>query len=1591
MNHFRNRADSQTGTQALQQRINLMQRNDNPPIRSQLEPLHLYLTSMHKAAPLALCLMALGTLAAVADETTPPNPALMLQSPSPVAEPYPLLNGGALVAARAVKESPDPLVAYQWKDPKATDALQIYFLKPAAAMADPPEAFDNLNSATAPASNITVKGAGSIRLDFGVESGAWIEFDSPDCPGEVEMAISEYNEPGINKTKAAVKYGNTYRLELNKELYEGVRFAWINVKAPDKPWHITAIRAVCQVKPTNYVGSFSCSDPLLTKAWYMSAYGVKASLCKDYFGSILMDRGDRMSWTGDAHTSQAAALVAFGNLDLIKKNIDNTSTQSNGIHSYSLYWVLSLLDYYQYSGDAATLEGYIKNACAKLDDAYAVFGKDPALRFYGWDERLCAGFEIWFKSCQEAQNAYKMLSIRAWNDFAAAMGQCGRKDLQEKYLGYAKEKMAELRQSDAWLASFGLHAAADAINTGNLNHAEQTTLFEKWFTDRVNRVSLTPFNQYFIIQAMARMGKHDDALSTVRDMWGGMVNYGATTTFEVYRPSWNDTLAANAAVPNSQSGIVSLCHPWGAGVVKWLNEEVLGIVPTRAGFKTYDIMPHPGGTLTRVAGETPTPHGAIRASFDLTSGTSEVTAPPGTVGRIGIPNVGKTIAHISINGKLAWDGTYHAVEGIVGASRNEEFVVFSGVQPGTYALTTTYNGKTPAYVEPPVKYAAESLKPDTTTSGDWGGAYGKDGYVLCNYHGEKRDEKSLPEYVTSLDYFRAFPKNGVPDPTVWATATSDKRALAPNIRNSPTRNATCYSNNDQTMTVTIGINGKHEYQLALYFMDWANKGSRMAVEMFDAATLNLIAPVKILDHFSGGTYLVYKYNQSVKFRINKVRGELATLSGIFFDPANATATIKDYGTMEYLHLSKDLPHVEAAPWKLVCTMPYNCHFQPSIELDAPAGKEIRFNSSNPLVLYLTPTETATTQDGVRTYEAKHWVSGEGAIYTIPAGVTVKAVKYRETGFDTTFTGSFECNDNDYNILWKKAARTAYICMRDHFYDCPDRERVGFWGDGTPELNQCFYIFDSKAHQLAKDLVRRKLEPKFYPGQHLEFLGEYGLWFYYLHSGDLESIRAVYDQTKTFLFDTYQSGNPKTWFDWGVEIKDTAVIEACFLYIDLKALSKMALATGHEADVPAIASKLEAIKSSFDAKFWQGSYYKSSQVSTPDDRANAMAVNAGLADPSKWQAIYDNVLTKKFNASNFFDRWVFEALCAMGKQEYAMLRMYDRYKTMIPCSITTLWEGYDRWWASVTNAYEEPSSLNHGWNPPALFLSQNIAGVAPIEPGWTTYQVMPKETFLTSFKVLVPTIKGPVTASLKKTSSEYSLGLTSPAGTTAIVGIPKGSFTKLDSITVNGTPVWKSSFKEGVAGITWQGEDDNYIKFKAAPGTWQFVGLGALPITSPKPLPQPEPAEIKLEKNGWLASASVPDGSFLFSGDKIPVDASAANAIDGDHWTVWRDTSKTQYPGQWFQVDMRQARTFDAVVLDNTWALWNSPAKYAVTVSNDGTDWGSPIATGAGTLGITRINFPTQSARFIRVTQTGSDAKYHWSINEFDVCVKGKQP
>jgi len=189
-----------------------------------------------------------------------------------------------------------------------------------------------------------------------------------------------------------------------------------------------------------------------------------------------------------------------------------------------------------------------------------------------------------------------------------------------------------------------------------------------------------------------------------------------------------------------------------------------------------------------------------------------------------------------------------------------------------------------------MRYEVPCVALDTRTQGNWGGQYGKDGHVLIRYASEKEDLKVLPAYVKSVSYdkFRSVR---------WASDIDDPRALAPDRSNGFPRNAAgVHTGNggptdvirawhSQPLTLNIELKERHPYQVALYFVDWDCLGRRIAVEMFDSSTLKLLAPVQVINDHKNGAYLVYKYDQSVRFRIQQIRGANAALSGIFFDPA----------------------------------------------------------------------------------------------------------------------------------------------------------------------------------------------------------------------------------------------------------------------------------------------------------------------------------------------------------------------------------------------------------------------------------------------------------------------------------------------------------------------------------------------------------------------------------------------------------------------------------------------------------------------------------------------------------------------------------
>ncbi len=170
-----------------------------------------------------------------------------------------------------------------------------------------------------------------------------------------------------------------------------------------------------------------------------------------------------------------------------------------------------------------------------------------------------------------------------------------------------------------------------------------------------------------------------------------------------------------------------------------------------------------------------------------------------------------------------------------------------------------------------------------------------------------------------------------------------------------------------------------------------------------------------------------------------------------------------------------------------------------------------------------------TKTGEQEYEFPAWINGHVIIYTVPEGVEVIRLAYRETGYDCSLDGSFDSSDETLNKLWRKAQRTLYVTMRDNFMDCPDRERAQYIGDVTNELAEVPYAMSLSASQLIRKCARefadwQKKDSVLYapvpsgewnkelPQQSLSFCG-LGLWDYYCYYGDLQTMEYVYPAVK----------------------------------------------------------------------------------------------------------------------------------------------------------------------------------------------------------------------------------------------------------------------------------------------------------------------------------------------------------------------------------------------------------------------------------------------------------------------------------------------
>lgn len=525
---------------------------------------------------------------------------------------------------------------------------------------------------------------------------------------------------------------------------------------------------------------------------------------------------------------------------------------------------------------------------------------------------------------------------------------------------------------------------------------------------------------------------------------------------------------------------------------------------------------------------------------------------------------------------------------------------------------------------------------------------------------------------------------------------------------------------------------------------------------------------------------------------------------------------------------------------IICTLPSNIQITPYLKIETQTtGKLIEIKTEN-FMGGGSPNVYAQyiSKKGIQDYESYGWMNGQTVEYKIPAGVKVLDLKYRETGYDTEFAGSFTSSDPFLNKIWKKSLRTLYVTMRDTYMDCPDRERAQWWGDAVNEGGEAFYALDTNSHALLKKGMYELINwqradstlfspvpagnwSKELPVQMLASVGYYGFWNYYLNTGDQQSMQDLYQGVRKYLkiWETHEDGSivfrkgDWSWGDWGRN-KDMKLITNGFYYLALKGALNIAKTLNKTEDVTEYSAAMARIKKVYNTKYWTGTAYRHPLYKgKTDDRSQALAIVAGIAGPEKYPALLEVFKTEE-HASPYMEKYVLEALFQMGYVDFGITRMKKRFSDMVNHpDYSTLFEG----WGIGKEGFGG-GTTNHAWSGGALtILSQYLCGIEPIEPGYSLFQIIPKPGSVKSASAEIESVKGIIKSSYENSEKLFKLNVSIPKGTEAIIGIPS-SHTEL--IKLNNNTIWNrgKSIKNKYI-LKYLGAVDNHILFQISEGDY----------------------------------------------------------------------------------------------------------------------------------------------------------------------------
>jgi len=370
------------------------------------------------------------------------------------------------------------------------------------------------------------------------------------------------------------------------------------------------------------------------------------------------------------------------------------------LDDYSLWWVLTLHDYWIRTGDETILADTYP-ALERLFDRWAARKHDDA-------GLLTLLFGDWYWSFTRTGaitsfNALYAESLRRGAQIATALG---RDDDAARWSDRAATVKAAVNDL-LFDATEELYVdGRDDFVHHPLDANTLTILFDIASEDRARRIldrveerMWSPLGTvpswpgydtwghndqiwawYVQYEADARFQLGDDlrAFELIRRLWGHMVDSDPGKTM------WEFMMADGTV----EDGTRNTDHAFSAGAAWLLSEYAAGIRPTSPGFATLDIIPHPG-RLEWVQCSVPSPRGPVGVEYSIGPSrdtfSATFTIPERSVARFGVPRLGET-GSLTLDGEKVWPPPKVPAEPF----SDDSYIFTPFLPPGTHSTEAAF-------------------------------------------------------------------------------------------------------------------------------------------------------------------------------------------------------------------------------------------------------------------------------------------------------------------------------------------------------------------------------------------------------------------------------------------------------------------------------------------------------------------------------------------------------------------------------------------------------------------------------------------------------------------------------------------------------------------------------------------------------------------------------------------------------------------------------------------------------------------------------------------------------------------------------------